>query len=422
MPSIHRIVLRRLLLAWLLVSLLIGGGTWYVGVKNIDDAVVALAASEASRFSDVKLDTSQHPPEVVKHLAEQARAFVERNFVVIEVFDTTGAKVVEEANPRFGAIEEALRGAIRHFPRDDRSHYEKYTIDGETVVQAQVPLPGAQGGTVGYFAGVFLVDKATIAQLDRQLRQTLLIALASVLLTTLILYPVIIALNRKVLRYSREVLKGNLEMASVLGAAIAQRDSDTGDHNFRVTLYAVALAEAVGLPRTAMRGLMIGAFLHDVGKIGIRDQILLKPGKLTEEEFAIMRGHVALGVDIVAQSDWLAPAREVIEFHHEKYDGSGYLHGLQGEAIPLNARLFAIVDVFDALTARRPYKEPFPLETALAMIEQESGRHFDPALAATFLGIARELYGAIGLADEATLADLMRRQAERYSPLGPATA
>ena len=91
MLSIHRIVLRRLLLAWLLVSLLIGGGTWYVGVKNIDDAVVALAASEASRFSDVKLDTSQHPPEVVKHLAEQARAFVERNFVVIEVFDTTGA-------------------------------------------------------------------------------------------------------------------------------------------------------------------------------------------------------------------------------------------------------------------------------------------------------------------------------------------
>jgi len=414
MPSIHRIVLRRLLLAWLLVSLLIGGGTWYVGVKNIDDAVVALAASEASRFSDVKLDTSQHPPEVVKHLAEQARAFVERNFVVIEVFDTTGAKVVEEANPRFGAIEKALRGAIRRFPRDDRSHYEKYTIDGETVVQAQVPLPGAQGGTVGYFAGVFLVDKATIAQLDRQLRQTLLIALASVLLTTLILYPVIIALNRKVLRYSREVLKGNLEMASVLGAAIAQRDSDTGDHNFRVTLYAVALAEAAGLPRTAMRGLMIGAFLHDVGKIGIRDQILLKPGKLTEEEFAIMRGHVALGVDIVAQSDWLAPAREVIEFHHEKYDGSGYLHGLQGEAIPLNARLFAIVDVFDALTARRPYKEPFPLETALAMIEQESGHHFDPALAATFLGIARELYGTIGQADEASLQARLQEKGLRY--------
>lgn len=414
MISIHRVVLRRLLLAWLLVSLLVGGGTWYVEMENIDDAVVALAASEARNFSSVELDVGHRTPEQVSRLAAQAKEFVQRNFVVIEVYDQAENKIVEAVNPRFEHVEKVLATHTHAFPRDTRSHYEKFTIDGLTVVQVLVPLPGAKGGTVGYFEGVFVVDQATIEQFDAQLRHTLFGALLAALLTTLILYPVIIALNKDVLRYSREVLQGNLDMASVLGSAIAKRDSDTGEHNYRVTLYAVALAERAGQPAESIRGLIIGAFLHDVGKIGISDNILLKPGKLTEEEFAIMRTHVALGVDIVAQSAWLAPAREVIEYHHEKYNGTGYLQGLQGEAIPVNARIFAIVDVFDALTARRPYKEPFPLERALAMIEQDAGSHFDPALVAHFLAIAPALYAAIGHASEAELQAKQQAQSLRY--------
>ena len=210
------------------------------------------------------------------------------------------------------------------------------------------------------------------------------------------------------------VLKGNLEMASVLGAAIAKRDSDTGDHNFRVTLYAIKLGEAVGLDANAMRQLIHGAFLHDVGKIGISDNILLKPGKLSDEEFAIMRTHVALGVDIIAKSDWLQGAREVIEGHHEKFDGKGYLRGLKGEEIPLNARIFAIVDVFDALTSRRPYKEPMSLDTALGIIQKDAGTHFDPKLVTTFLEIAPAMHASIGSAGESELSKQLRTQAMHY--------
>ena len=195
-------------------------------------------------------------------------------------------------------------------------------------------------------------------RLREDLIHALTVTLVAVLLTTVALYPVILSLNRKVLDFSREVVKGNLEMASVLGAAYCQRDSDTNAHNFRVTLYAIALGEAVGIDATGMRALILGAFLHDVGKIGISDNILLKPAKLDPEEFSIMRTHVTLGLEILQDAEWLQAATDVVGNHHEKFDGTGYPRGLKGEAIPLNARIFAIVDVFDALASERPYKQP----------------------------------------------------------------
>ena len=165
------------------------------------------------------------------------------------------------------------------------------------------------------------------------------------------LYPVIITLSRRVIRFSDQVTKGNLEIVTVLGAAIAKRDSNTGSHNYRVTLYAIRLGEAVGTDKVDMRALILGAFLHDVGKIGIRDDILLKPTELNDEEVAIMHTHVQLGIGIIQTSEWLHATHDVIKYHHEKYDGSGYMKGLRGEEIPLEARIFAIVDVFDALTS-----------------------------------------------------------------------
>ena len=414
MISIHRIVLRRLILAWLGVSLFAGGLTYYIEIEKIDDAVVALAASEATHFAPEGLDTGQHTAEELNILREKAGEFVKRNFVVIEVYDRDEKRILEVVNPKYEHIETELKRFKHHFPPDTGSHYEKFVVGEDTVVQVLVPLPSKLGGKAGFFEGVFVVDRNTIADFRTQLWRTLAGVLLAVLATTTLLYPVIISLNRDVLRFSREVLTGNLEMASVLGAAIAKRDSDTGEHNFRVTLYAIQLGETVGLPPIQMRQLILGAFLHDVGKIGISDNILLKPGKLTAEEFAIMRTHVTLGVDIIQQSTWLQGAREVIEGHHEKFDGSGYLRGLKGEEIPLTARIFAIVDVFDALSSRRPYKAPMPLEQALAIIEKDAGSHFDPRLVSLFVGIAPDLHGRIGQASEKELQASLLKQASHY--------
>ena len=414
MPSIHRIVFRRLVAAWLIVSVLIGGIAYYVESEKIDEAIVALAAKEAKDFSLEGLSTGKHSPEELAKLSAQAETFVRNNFVVIEIYDRAKKRIVEAVNPKYEHIENQLKQYKHQFPLDNTHHYEKYFIGEDTVVQVLVPLPSQLGGNAGFFEGVFVVDRNTLANFRSQLWHTLGAVLIAILATSLLLYPVIISLNRNVIRFSHEVLKGNLEMASVLGAAIAKRDSDTGDHNFRVTLYAIKLGEACGLAAPAMRQLILGAFLHDVGKIGISDNILLKPGKLTDEEFTVMRTHVALGADIIAESDWLQGALEVIEGHHEKFDGKGYLRGLKGEGIPLNARIFAIVDVFDALTSRRPYKEPMSLETSLGIIQKDAGTHFDPKLVTAFLEIAPAMHASIGQAGENELSEKLREQAMYY--------
>ena len=247
-------------------------------------------------------------------------------------------------------------------------------------------------------------------------RRVTLIALTSGLATAACLYPLLVNLYRRVFRFADDVVTSNLELASVMGAAIAQRDSETGEHNFRVTLYAFRLAEAWGDPGLDMRALLLGAFLHDVGKIGIRDAILLKPGPLTEEEMAAMRSHVGLGLKIIGSSTWLQLARNVIEGHHERFDGKGYPRGLTGIAIPLEARLFSIVDVFDALTSERPYKRPLPLAESLTCIQGAAGSQFDPDMVAAFCRIAGDAYRAIHPATETELQDMLTGLVDRHRP------
>lgn len=412
---IHRIILSRLAAAWVALSLLFGGVAYVLELAKIDDFVVALATSESERFKQFGIPLDQPDDSAaMRALQSRAREFASENFVVIEIYDRQRKRLVEAVNPRHEQIERELSKRGHDFPKDERPHYQRLTIDDKTLVQTVVPLRGPDQLITGYFEGVFIVDQATMKRLRDDLVHALTVTLVAVLLTTVALYPVILSLNRKVLDFSREVVKGNLEMASVLGAAIAKRDSDTNAHNYRVTLYAIALGEAVGIDATAMRALILGAFLHDVGKIGISDNILLKPAKLDAEEFAIMRTHVTLGLDILQDAEWLQAATDVVGNHHEKFDGSGYPHSLAGEAIPLNARIFAIVDVFDALASERPYKRPMPCEEALAIIERNAGSHFDPRLVERFAGQARDLHRRYSAASDETLNTLLREKGLHY--------
>ncbi|HEX5803056.1 MAG TPA: HD-GYP domain-containing protein [Azospira sp.] len=417
MNPIHGIVLRRLAAAWIILSLLFGGVTYYLGVDQLDRRVVALATSEAERFAALGIPLDAPLGDAAaRELAARTKEFVREHFVVVEIYDRARKKLVEAVNPRHQALEHELSRRGHAFPADDRPHYERLQLLDSTLVQILVPLreaAGERGGDrsgniAGYFEGVYVVAPETVASLRAELMRALAITLFAVLLTTVALYPVILSLNRKVLGFSREVVQGNLEMASVLGSAIAKRDSDTNEHNYRVTLYAIALGEAVGLDATAMRALILGAFLHDVGKIGISDNILLKPGKLSDEEFAVMRTHVELGVDILRDSEWLRAALDVVGNHHEKFDGSGYPNRLAGEAIPLNARIFAIVDVFDALASERPYKRAMSCDAALAILAEGSGRHFDPRLVQQFAALAPTLHRQYASGDEADLARLQQ--------------
>ena len=186
---------------------------------------------------------------------------------------------------------------------------------------------------------------------------------------------------------TEELNRTQLEIIRCLGHAAEYKDNETGLHVIRMSHYSRILGEAIGLGKTDCELLLNAAPMHDIGKIGIPDSILLKPGKLDQHEWDVMRGHPYMGARIIGDQDspLLNLAASIAYTHHEKWNGTGYPRGLKGEAIPLEGRIVAIADVFDALTTVRPYKPAWPVEKAIAMIRDEAGTHFDPDLVPLFL-------------------------------------
>lgn len=173
--------------------------------------------------------------------------------------------------------------------------------------------------------------------------------------------------------------------------ALDLRDRETEGHSRRVTELTVRIAARMGFSEEELVHIRRGALLHDIGKMGIPDAILLKPGPLDEQEWAIMRTHPTLAVEFLRPITFLAPALDIPWCHHEKWDGTGYPRGLRGEEIPLAARIFAVVDVYDALTSDRPYRAAWPHERALAYIREQAGRHFDPRVVEVFEQVITEI-------------------------------
>jgi putative nucleotidyltransferase with HDIG domain len=180
-----------------------------------------------------------------------------------------------------------------------------------------------------------------------------------------------------------------------LGAALDLRDGATAGHSGRVTRYAVTVAQAMGFSEEQLHELARGAYLHDIGKIGIPDGILLKDGPLTRQELELMRSHVAIGYQFVKRIGFLAPAAEIVLAHQERYDGGGYPLGLRGTEIPLGARIFAVADTFDAMTSDRPYRKALPAEAAFEEIRREAGHQFDPEVVRVFLSLPRDIWEEI---------------------------
>ncbi len=177
--------------------------------------------------------------------------------------------------------------------------------------------------------------------------------------------------------------------STLLGWALAVqlRDQDTGIHSQQVTTMALELAAALDYPAEEMIHLKRGALLHDIGKLGIPDSILLKQGPLSDEEWLIMKKHPVYAYEWLQSIEYLQPALSIPYSHHERWDGTGYPQGLRGEAIPLAARIFAVVDVWEALCSDRPYRKAWSAEKAMAHIAQNSGTHFDPKIAERFLSL-----------------------------------
>lgn len=201
-------------------------------------------------------------------------------------------------------------------------------------------------------------------------------------------------LASEVARATERLMEREREALLFLGRTAEHRDPETGRHLTRMSTYSWLIALSLGLPAEQANRIKVASPLHDVGKVAIPDHILLKPGKLTPEEFAIMKGHAQHGANILAgsQSPLLQLACEIALSHHEWFDGSGYPNGLKGDDIPLSGRIVAVADVFDALTTTRPYKKAWSFDDAYDHLRDGAGSHFDPTCLAAFGAVLSDIH------------------------------
>ncbi len=257
--------------------------------------------------------------------------------------------------------------------RFNRSFDEKNNYRTKSMLI--VPMKDAHGKVVGVIQLINARKKKIIIPFDKHF-ENLVLSLAS---------QAAIAIRNALL--TQELKEAYLDTIFRLSVAAEYKDDDTAAHIHRMSRYSAILAEGLGLSKAEVESIQYASPMHDIGKLGVPDSILMKPGKLTPQEFKEMQNHTIFGAKILenAKADLLRVSEQIAFTHHEKWDGSGYPRGLKGESIPLSGRIVALADVFDALTSKRCYKPAFPLEQSLDIIKEGSGRHFDPKIVQAFL-------------------------------------
>lgn len=248
-------------------------------------------------------------------------------------------------------------------------------------------------------AWIFLSDRLVISLARDEHMLSLLHSVKGalfVLCTGVLLYWLIGRDMQRLDRLNHMLLNGNEQSLRALVSAMDVRHKETRDHSERVMRMTVALARMAGLEGDALRNVRFGALLHDIGKLALPDSILVKPGPLTPDEITVMRTHPTLGRDLLMRTAFLRPAIDIPFAHHERWDGTGYPRGLSGEEIPLAARIFSVVDVWDALSFPRVYKPAWPEEDVLDYLRNAAGGQLDPGIVGLFLEHYDELK-AIGL-------------------------
>jgi putative nucleotidyltransferase with HDIG domain len=339
-------------------------------------------------------------------------------FESITIYDSQNHKIAQASTPNGLLVGgKTINETVGLRKKSGTSFYE-YKDKGvqALIIRGPINTKDVELGdkTLGYFEVIRIIP-------EWRKKQILSIDIWSVLLTIigtlsvgLILYPIITKLNNENNQRHKEVINSHINMIKSLGEAVAKRDSKTGTHSNRVTWIAVMIAEKMGIDVNSICNLIVGCILHDIGKIGISDNILLKPSKLSPEETEIMHGHVKKGEEIVKGMGWLEKARDVISGHHEKWDGTGYPRQLAGNQISLIARIASVADVFDVLCTTRPYKAPYPYETAIDMMVAESGKHFDPTVMNIFLPISKNIYDILISSNEAKISALLDKKIHQY--------
>ena len=397
---VYKTLVKRIVLMATLITILMIVAIIFIERANNDTEIEQFAMDGASMVNQSVVSFLDGESQVslqnsLNEIAGTRIVHPNGHFVYYEIYDKqlqVIARIEDEQYQYIESVKSVLNQITRETDFTQLPVFKRIWLNDIPHVGVVLPLYDSMQRPKAFILGVYAVSEKTLNNFDKKLRRSFLFVILIVLITSALLYPVIMRLTKSLANFSSNLLNANLDMLETLGSAIAKRDSDTNAHNYRVTIISVRLAEKLGLSTQQIMGLIKGSFLHDIGKIGIRDHILLKPGKLDDDEFMIMKTHVDHGVDIVKNSSWLNDAVEVVASHHEKVDGTGYPAGNKLDDIPISARIFSIADVFDALTSKRPYKEPFSFDKTMDILRDSIGTHFDSKLMSVFESIAEELY------------------------------
>jgi HD-GYP domain-containing protein (c-di-GMP phosphodiesterase class II) len=422
--SLHRYLLTRLAVLLLAASVLVTAIVWlnlrgsyaHLALEQVQQGATFLTFHMGDRLDGSPSGQAALQREL-ERFASLRRERLAGLIIAARIFDPAGKPLAHFEDPALTtnpATLDWLDADPVAIPETPDSHREIQRFDDHPYVKVLVPVLGDGDRVLAWCAAVLRISDTAIADARYRILRSIALAIGLIVATTALFYPVVIRLVNRLARLSTSLLNANLEVIKVLGSAIAKKDSDTDAHNYRVTLMAVQLGESLGLDPGRIRALIKGAFLHDVGKIGIPDAVLLKPGRLDTDEFSVMKQHVEHGLEIIGRSAWLADAAAVVGGHHEKYNGEGYPAGLSNESVSILARIFALVDVFDALTCRRPYKEPMPYEEAMQILEAGRGTHFDPAVLDAFTSLGKHFYQTIAQREDAALREEAGAVMRRY--------
>jgi len=315
-------------------------------------------------------------------------------FEWVELYQPSGAKIAAVSTSIGEELEKTLPPHDPAIAKRNESSIDPSSTS--SILRIFVPILKIKDDPNSPFIGYLEVGRDVPEWRKSQIKNVVLyisiISALSALITGLLIYPSILFLLRRQRENLQKLSDSHIQVLDSLGQAVSKRESGTGTHNYKVTWIAATLGEKMGLPPTKIKNLIAGSFLHDVGKIATPDNILLKPGKLTPEEMVIMREHVNHGEDIVRNLGWFADSVNVVSSHHEKWDGTGYPRKISGENIPIEARIFTVADVFDALCSKRPYKDAIVLSETMDYMRSQSGSHFDPSIILLFENLAPFMY------------------------------
>ncbi len=397
--EIHLLLIKRISAVCLLSIMLALGATLYLEFRQLDTILVNFADKEARIF--IPLLAAQ-PATEDQDSAALSLAYT--NFIDAELFSKDQQLLHARNRANGKAIRARFSEKNEALPLMDSASGDWIISDKRIYLACVLPLMDIHNeDPIGYLKGIYRLSLDDTSWVIWRFILSCLLVAGSIVLCCLLSYPGLLMLQNHLIKNSAELNQANNFLLNKLGAALAKSSGFEAGRHSRLLIYGIRLAEQQKLSRAQIRGFIQGACLYQIGTLEEDPQALQEQPKSDKKRRAALQQHVKRTVSQIKRYRWLRGGLDVVRCHREHYDGSGYPAGLSHEKLPLSARIFAIVEAFDSLSSPRPGDEPVELETALQMLEQQSGTHFDPVLLSAFIETAPKLYAALINLDTAGL-------------------